>query len=77
MCEIQVVETLRKRGIPTAVYYPTPIHRQPAYRDYPAVHSLANSERFSEAVLSFPMHPYLDSSTQDRIVNEIEAALRA
>ncbi len=60
---------LKSAGIPTAVYYPKPLHTQTAYRDYPrAGNGLPVSEQLSAEVLSLPMHPYLDEATQERIV---------
>jgi dTDP-4-amino-4,6-dideoxygalactose transaminase len=66
---------LKEQGIPTAIYYPKPLHRQTAYKDFPvAGNGLPVSDRIAEEVISLPMHAYLDESTQDRI---IEAAKRA
>ncbi len=66
---------LKEQGIPTAIYYPKPLHRQTAYKDYPvAGNGLPVSDRIAEEVISLPMHAYLDEATQDRI---IEAAKRA
>ena len=63
---------LRKRltaaGIPTAVYYPRPLHRQTAYRDFPVAEGgCPVAERAATEVLSLPMHPYLNATTQERI----------
>jgi len=69
--------TLRAQGIPTAVYYPKPTHRQTAYRDYPlADGGLPVTDRLADEVISLPMHAYLDEATQDRIVKAVRAALR-
>lgn len=65
---------LRERGIPTAVYYGGPLHRQTAYRDFPAV-EVPSSELLAERVLSLPMHPYLDEETQERIVAGLKSSL--
>ncbi len=71
-----VAARLKEAGVPTAVYYAKPLHRQTAYRDYPvAGNGLPVSERLAEEVLSLPMHPYLDEPTQDRIVDALKAAL--
>jgi UDP-2-acetamido-2-deoxy-ribo-hexuluronate aminotransferase len=67
---------LKLAGIPTAVYYPKPLHTQTAYRDYPiAGNGLPVSERLAGEVLSLPMHPYLDEPVQDRIVTALRLAL--
>jgi dTDP-4-amino-4,6-dideoxygalactose transaminase len=69
---------LKAVGIPTAVYYPKPLHRQIAYRHYPvAGNGLPVSDRLAGEVVSLPMHPYLDESVQDRIVAAAKEALRA
>ncbi len=72
----RVADSLKDAGIPTAVYYPVPLHRQTAYANYPvAENGLPVSETLSEEVLSLPMHPYLDEATQDRIVAAVKAAV--
>lgn len=59
-------------GIPTAVYYPAPLHTQPAYRDFPRdPQGFAVSDDLSQRVVSLPMHPYLDTDTQDLIVKAV------
>ena len=53
----------KRQAYPTAVYYAKPLHRQTAYRDYPAAgNGLPVSERLAGEVLSLPMHPYLDET---------------
>lgn len=60
---------LRAQGVPTAVYYPVPMHMQPAYARFPqGAGGLPVTERIRERVLSLPMHADLDEATQDRIV---------
>jgi len=65
---------LRKQGIPTAIYYPKPLHLQAAYGAFPRVKELPVSERLAKDVLSLPMHPYLDAETQDRITDAVKKA---
>ena len=67
--------TLKEQGIPTAIYYPKPLHRQTAYRHYPADGGLPVSDRLADEVISLPMHAYLDEPTQDRIVSAVRNAL--
>lgn len=70
-----VAARLKQDGIPTAVYYPRPLHRQTAYREYPtAPGGLPVSEGLSARVLSLPMHPYLEAGVQDQIVSAMLAA---
>jgi dTDP-4-amino-4,6-dideoxygalactose transaminase len=64
-----IMEGLKKEGIPSVIYYPLPLHHQEAYKQYPcATDSLPVSEELSRCVLSLPMHPYLEEETQDRII---------
>ncbi len=62
---------LRRAGIPTAVYYPVPMHRQACYADAAATGGLPVTDAKAQVVLSLPMHPDLDRETQDRIIAEI------
>jgi dTDP-4-amino-4,6-dideoxygalactose transaminase len=67
---------LAEQGIPTAIYYAKPVHRQEAYRRFPVVEGgTPVSDRLAEEVISLPMHAYLDEPTQDRIVAAVRAAL--
>ncbi|MCB4770283.1 DegT/DnrJ/EryC1/StrS aminotransferase family protein [Ancylobacter sp. Lp-2] len=68
--------TLQKEGVPTAVYYRIPMHKQPAYAQYPAAgNGLPVSEALSGEVISLPMHAYLDEASQDRIIAAVRRAL--
>ena len=52
---------LKAQGIPTAIYYTKPLHRQPAYRDFPGRRRRRAGERaLAEEVISLPMHAYLE-----------------
>lgn len=69
---------LRAEGIPTAIYYPKPLHRQQAYRHFPvADNGLPVSDQLADEVISLPMHAYLDETTQDRIIAAVRRALRS
>ena len=64
-----VVRHLKAQGVPTAVYYPIPLHLQPAYDMYPrGPQGLPVTERLMTRVISLPMHADLDEATQDRII---------
>ncbi len=67
---------LAKKGVPTAIYYPRPMHTQPVYAHYPVSASgLTLTEKMAGDVLALPMHPYLEKDTQIQIVQALEAAL--
>jgi dTDP-4-amino-4,6-dideoxygalactose transaminase len=70
-----VAAALGERGIPTAIHYPVPIHRQPAYSSFATESHLGVSEVVSSTVLSLPMHPYLTSVVQDRIIDGVCSAV--
>jgi dTDP-4-amino-4,6-dideoxygalactose transaminase len=68
---------LREQGVPTAVYYPVPIHKQPPYAGFPrGPGGLPVTEAKSAAVLSLPMHPYLQPDDQDRVVAAVRAFVK-
>jgi dTDP-4-amino-4,6-dideoxygalactose transaminase len=70
--------TLKDQGIPTAIYYAKPLHRQAAYGGFPVADGgLPVSERLAEEVISLPMHAYLDVATQERILAAVVRALAA
>jgi dTDP-4-amino-4,6-dideoxygalactose transaminase len=67
---------LKAEGIPTAIYYPIPLHRQQAYKHFPVGEGgVAVSDRLAAEVVSLPMHAYLDEPTQDRIIDATRRAL--
>ena len=65
---------LSAKGFPTAVYYPRPLHLQPAF-DYLGYHAgdFPISEMLAERIFSFPMHPYLAASEVEAIVAAMAA----
>ena len=66
---------LQKDGVPTAVYYRIPMHRQPAYAAYPAAgNGLPVCEKLAGEVISLPMHPYLDEAAQERVIAAVRRA---
>lgn len=68
---------LQAKGVPTTVYYPKPLHQQTAYKHFPvAGNGLPISERVAQEVISLPMHPYLDETTQDYIIESVRDALK-
>ena len=73
----RLIEQLKQRGIPTAIHYPTPLHRQEVYarmniRD----ESLPESVKASQEVFSLPMHPYLTREEVKAVATAIREAQR-
>jgi len=74
----RVQAALSKSGIPTQIYYPRPMHLQPAYAGYGGgAGSLPTSENLSRKVLSLPMHPYMPEEVAARICDALCVAVRA
>lgn len=68
----RVRAALLDRGVPTAVYYPLPLHMQPAYHPFGSGKgSLPASEALASRVFSLPMHPYLEDRQIDRVVETL------
>jgi dTDP-4-amino-4,6-dideoxygalactose transaminase len=73
-----VLGNLKEKGVPTAVYYPKPLHRQTAYKHFPvAGNGLPVSDRVAADVFSLPMHPYLQPDEQAFIIEAVREALAA
>jgi UDP-2-acetamido-2-deoxy-ribo-hexuluronate aminotransferase len=71
----QIIKKLRENNIPSAVYYPIPLHLQEAfvdlgYRqgDFPV------AEKIASEIFSLPMHPYLENRDQEEICRVIARA---
>lgn len=62
---------LKGRGIPSAVYYPIPMHQQGPYAHFPQPGGLPVTEAKAQTVISLPMHPYLSESDQDQVIAAI------
>jgi len=63
---------LKSKGVPTAAYYPRPVHRQSAYAAFPvAGGELRVTDEKAGVVLALPMSPYLSEADQDVILDAI------
>lgn len=72
-----ILEAMKKEKIPSAIYYPKPLHVQGAYQylayapgDFPV------SQRAAQGIFSVPMHPYLAEQDQETICRAILGACR-
>jgi dTDP-4-amino-4,6-dideoxygalactose transaminase len=69
---------LREAGVPSAQYYPKPLHVQTAYEAFPVgAGGMKVSETICHRVLALPMHPYLDEATQAKIADAVRGFTRA
>lgn len=71
-----VRKALQDAGIPSAVYYPITLDQQPALAGRSRISGdLGVAHALQEKVMSLPMHPYLDETTQDRVVAALRTGL--
>jgi len=71
----RVQQRLRDQGVPTAVHYPVPLNRQPAYAHLCCPDCTPNADTAAARVISLPMHPWLTEAEQERIVNAVLQAV--
>jgi UDP-2-acetamido-2-deoxy-ribo-hexuluronate aminotransferase len=67
---------LQAQGIPTAVHYPMPLHRQPAFAGRCRAADCSRAERAAARAMSLPMSADLGEADQERVVAALAAALR-
>jgi dTDP-4-amino-4,6-dideoxygalactose transaminase len=68
---------LKALDIPTAIYYPIPMHRQTAFNYLnPNENQCPVSDKLADTVLSLPIHPYLSEKEQDMICETVCSFLR-
>jgi len=72
----EVVKRINALGVPTAIYYTTPLHKMPAFERYAPGGGLPATEKTAQEILSLPMHPYLTPDQVDYICNAVEAAVQ-
>ncbi len=69
---------MRQKNIPTAIYYPIPIHSQFPYQNFPiSPDNLKNTIELSNRVISLPMHPYLSQKNVDYISITTDEIIRS
>ena len=73
----RIQNKLKSFGIPTMIYYPTPLHKQSVYKDYTYnLEDLTACEVISKRCLSLPMHPYLEEKEISDIAEAIISVIR-
>jgi perosamine synthetase len=68
-----VLRAVNDAGVAAAVYYPTPTHVLPAYA---TGDELPETERAAREVMSLPVHPRLDDTEVDRVIEVVNEAVR-
>ncbi|SHI50319.1 dTDP-4-amino-4,6-dideoxygalactose transaminase [Desulfatibacillum alkenivorans DSM 16219] len=67
-----LLKHLQEQGVPTAVYYPKPLHRQDAFADLGhARGDFPVSDDCAARVFSLPMHPYINEEDQEAVAKAI------
>lgn len=71
-----IIAHLNEKHIPNMVYYPTPQHALPVFRDEPHYsEQFANANDYCARTFSLPMHPYLTAEEQQEIIDAVLEAL--
>ncbi len=77
-CRDWLKQQLQEEGVITIIYYPIPIHRQPAYADLGyGPGSLPVTERLCVEVLSLPIFPELGDEQQERVITTLRQLVGA
>lgn len=67
---------MKETGIPTMIYYPTPMSRQTAFSSVHSYVDTPNAQKLSQCVLSLPMHPYLTDEDITIVVDKLVANIK-
>ena len=71
-----VQAVLKEKGVPSAIYYPKPLHHQPAYREAHDGAALPVSEDLGTRILALPIHPDLTDAQADYVAAAVKAAIQ-
>lgn len=70
-----VMARLKEDGVPTAIYYPQPLHTMKAFSKYAPEGGMPVSEKLAARVMSLPLHPYLSDAQADYVCERFLAAV--
>ena len=68
----KIIGHLKEYNIPAMIYYPKPMHEQPAYKKFMLNKELKQSTELSKKVFSIPIHPYLKDLEVEYIVENLK-----
>lgn len=68
-----LADFLKAHGVGTAVHYPVPVHRQPAYLDFARDADLPHTDAVAGHILSLPMYPHLPPDDAARVTDLVKA----
>jgi UDP-2-acetamido-2-deoxy-ribo-hexuluronate aminotransferase len=69
---LKLINFLKKKGIPTVIYYPKPLNYFPIFKKYSSVSSTPNALKMSKLILSLPISPYM----KEKSINYITATIK-
>lgn len=64
----EMQEKMKKMGVPSAIYYPLPLHQQPAYQPHHDGVALSVAEQICKKILALPIHPELSEAEVDQVI---------
>ena len=68
----RVIAHLKEKNIPNMVYYPTPQHALPVFRNEPTYgEAFENANDYCARTFSLPMHPYLEEAEQQQVIDAV------
>ena len=70
-----IQEKMKQQGIPTAVHYPKPLHRQPAYEKLCDPKPMPVSDALAAQVISLPISADLSESQLNQVVGALAKAV--
>ena len=72
----KIIAHLKEKNIPNMVYYPTPQHGLPVFKDEPHYgETFTNANDYCARTFSLPMHPYLEEAEQQTVISAVLEAL--
>lgn len=72
----EIISCLDQSGIPSMVYYPTPQHTLPVFRnELQYGENYRNASDYCARTFSLPMHPYLEEEEQQIVINTVLGAV--
>lgn len=68
----KIIAHLKEKNIPNMVYYPTPQHGLPVFKDEPHYgETFRNANDYCARTFSLPMHPYLEEAEQQTVISAV------
>ncbi|CTQ55425.1 UDP-2-acetamido-2-deoxy-3-oxo-D-glucuronate aminotransferase [Roseibium album] len=67
-----ILDGLKSHGVPAAIYYPKPLHLQPAFNSFPCTSTrMTVASSLAKTVFSIPAHPYLTQKQQTKVIEKL------